>query len=432
VIKADDEAGLRSEVEEYILTNELAKRLEEFLGAYTHYTNANGAWISGFFGSGKSHLLKMLALLLENRQVEGASVLDLFLAKEEVKVNPMLRGDLIKAAAIPSKSILFNIDQKADVISKTQIDALLAVFVKVFDETCGYYGKQGYIAQFERDLDGRGQYAAFQEAYRGVAGKPWESGREQSLLEGRNIAAAYSAATGAPAADAQGILEKYRSQYKMSIEDFANAVEAYIQRQPPGFRLNFFVDEAGQYIANNVKLMTNLQTIAESLASKSRGRAWIVVTAQDEMDDVVGEMSKETANDFSKIIARFATRMKLTSADVAEVVRRRLLQKNLTGMDLLTGVYEREHNNFKTLFDFADGSQLYRNFRSREEFVDSYPFVSYQFPLFQAAAGCCACGRCSHAAGDRRRCTSVSGPRRDRAGSDHTRDWARLAVDPRA
>ena len=72
VIKADDEASLRSEVEEYILTNELARRLEEFLGAYTHYTNANGVWISGFFGSGKSHLLKMLALLLENREVEGA------------------------------------------------------------------------------------------------------------------------------------------------------------------------------------------------------------------------------------------------------------------------------------------------------------------------------------------------------------------------
>lgn len=385
VIKADDEASLRTEVEEYILTNELARRMEEFLGAYTHYTNANGVWISGFFGSGKSHLLKMLALLLENRLVEGERVLDLFLAKEEVKNNSILRGDLIKAAAIPSKSILFNIDQKADVISKTQIDALLAVFVKVFDETCGYYGKQGYIAQFERDLDSRGQYAAFKEAYRSVAGKPWERGREQSLLEGRNIAAAYAAATGAPPGDAQGILDKYRSQYRVSIEDFAKEVDAYIRRQGPDFRLNFFVDEAGQYIANNVKLMTNLQTIAESLASKSRGRAWILVTAQDEMDDVVGEMSRDTANDFSKIQARFATRMKLTSADVAEVVRRRLLQKNARGIDLATELYEAEQNNFKTLFDFGDGSQTYRNFRSREEFIDSYPFVSYQFPLFQAA-----------------------------------------------
>ena len=71
VIKADDEASLRLEVEEYVLTNEVAKRLDAFLDAYNDYQNANGVWISGFFGSGKSHLLKMLALLLENREVDG-------------------------------------------------------------------------------------------------------------------------------------------------------------------------------------------------------------------------------------------------------------------------------------------------------------------------------------------------------------------------
>ncbi len=65
VIKADDEASLRLEIEEYVLTNEVEKRLEEFLDAYNNYEGANGVWVSGFFGSGKSHLLKMLALLLE-------------------------------------------------------------------------------------------------------------------------------------------------------------------------------------------------------------------------------------------------------------------------------------------------------------------------------------------------------------------------------
>ena len=64
VIKADDEASLRSEIEEYILTNEVEKRLEAFLDAYNNYEGSNGVWVSGFFGSGKSHLLKMLALLL--------------------------------------------------------------------------------------------------------------------------------------------------------------------------------------------------------------------------------------------------------------------------------------------------------------------------------------------------------------------------------
>ena len=388
VIKADDEASLRLEIEEYVLTNEVEKRLESFLDAYNNYEGANGVWVSGFFGSGKSHLLKMLALLLENRQIDGASALDLFLPK--CGDNEILRGDLKRAVAIPSKSILFNIDQKADVISKTQIDALLAVFVKVFDEMCGYYGKQGHIAQFERDLDSRGLYEQFKSAYETTAGRTWKKGREQALLEAKNIAKAYAQATGGDEMQASGILDKYRSQYRVSIEDFAEQINAYIERQSTQenqkeFRLNFFVDEVGQYIAENVKLMTNLQTIAESLATKCRGRAWVVVTAQEDMGTVVGEMGKQQGNDFSKIQARFANRMKLTSANVAEVIQKRLLMKTEEGVRLLSDIYHAQSNHFKTLFDFADGSQTYRNYQDREHFIHSYPFIPYQFALFQSA-----------------------------------------------
>jgi hypothetical protein len=195
VIKADDDASLRVELEEYVITNEVEKRLDAFLYAYNDYQGANGVWISGFFGSGKSHLLKILALVLENREVEGEKALDIFLSKPNFQENEIFRGDLNKAVSTPSKSILFNIDQKADVISKTQIDALLAVFVKVFDDMCGFYGKQGHIAQFERDLDSRGQYEEFKTAYQDIAGKEWEFGREQALLEGQNIANAYAKRT---------------------------------------------------------------------------------------------------------------------------------------------------------------------------------------------------------------------------------------------
>ena len=388
VIKADDEASLRLELEEYVLTDEVENRLISFFDAYNDYQVANGVWLSGFFGSGKSHLLKMLALLLENRQIDNASALELFLPK--CGENQALSASLEKAVAIPSKSILFNIDQKADVISKTQVDALLSVFVKVFDEMCGYYGKQGHIAQFERDLDSRDLYDGFKESYASIANKPWEKGREQAILEAKNIAQAYSQVTGEDQNLAMGVLDKYRSQYHVSIEDFATQVDDYIERQIKEngydeFRLNFFVDEVGQYIAENVKLMTNLQTIAESLATKSRGRSWIIVTAQEDMGTVVGEMGKQQSNDFSKIQARFANRMKLTSANVAEVIQKRLLVKTDEGVQLLAGIYANQSNNFKTLFDFADGSQTYRNFKDKAHFINSYPFIPYQFSLFQSA-----------------------------------------------
>ncbi|MFV1484921.1 MULTISPECIES: BREX system P-loop protein BrxC [unclassified Phaeobacter] len=383
VIKADDEASLRVELDEYVITGEIGQRLEQFLEAYNNYDTSNGVWISGFFGSGKSHLLKMLALLLENREVDGKTAHEIF--AEKLKGEPMLAGALNKAVSIPSKSILFNIDQKADVISKTDVDALLSVFQKVFDEACGFYGKQPHIAQFERDLQGRGQFEAFKEAFRSAAGKDWERGREQALLEAKNIATAFAEATGGDPSDAKDILSQYRKDTRVSIEDFAGTVKAWINDQPKGFRLNFFVDEVGQYIADNVKLMTNLQTIAESLNTKCKGQAWIIVTAQQDMASVIGDMTQQQENDFSKIQARFSNRMPLNSADVAEVIQRRLLAKTSEGQVTLGNLHDREENNLKTLFDFADGSMKLKNYRDREHFISSYPFPPYQYDLFQMA-----------------------------------------------
>ena len=81
------------------------------------------------------------------------------------------------------------------------------------------------------------------------------------------------------------------------------------------------MDEVGQYIAENVKLMTNLQTIAESLNTKCRGQAWVIVTSQQDMEAIIGDGKAFQSQDFSKIMARFDVKMPLNSADVAEVIQ---------------------------------------------------------------------------------------------------------------
>ena len=381
VIKADDTAQLATEVEEYVLTNEAAKGVEHVLEAYTNYSNANGVWISGFFGSGKSHLLKMLAHLLgdiDGHDYPRAQVSEQFRAKAGDAFLPAL---IEKADRIAAKSLLFNIDQKATLISKDQNDALLKVFVKIFDESRGYYGNQGHIARFERDLDARGQYAQFKDAFERLAGIPWSQGREQSALEAGNIDKAFAEVN---ATESPGIIRQYSASYSVSIEDFADEVAAWLDSQPEGFRLNFFVDEVGQFVGTNTQLMLNLQTIAESLATKCQGRAWIFVTSQEDMEKVGGDRTKQQANDFSKIQARFKNRLKLTSQDVEEVIRKRLLAKTEPATTELASIYTAEQNNFKTLFDFVEGRH-YPNYRNEAHFVGTYPLVSYQFPLFQSA-----------------------------------------------
>ncbi|WP_341258299.1 BREX system P-loop protein BrxC [Gordonia malaquae] len=381
VIKADDSSQLATEVEEYVLTNEAAKGVEQVLEAYTNYTNANGVWISGFFGSGKSHLLKMLAHLLgdiDGHDYPRAQVCEQFRAKADDEFLPPL---IDKAERIVAKSLLFNIDQKAALVTKDQKDALLKVFVKIFDESRGYYGNQGHIARFERDLDSRGQYSDFRDAFARVAGIPWTQGREQAALEAGHIDTAFAEVNGSPS---PGIIRQYSANYSVSIEDFADEVAAWLDTQPSGFRLNFFVDEVGQFIGTNVHLMLNLQTIAESLATKCRGRAWIFVTSQEDMEKVGGDRTKAQSNDFSKIQARFKNRLKLTSQDVEEVIRKRLLSKTDVASSEVAEIYAAEHANFKTLFDFVEGRH-YANYRGEQHFIGTYPFVSYQFPLFQAA-----------------------------------------------
>ena len=384
VIKADDMRRLETELEEYVVTSEVSKRLEEFVEAYNDGQRGNGVWISGFFGSGKSHLLKMLALLLENQPVGEHTPLSYF--EPKFASDRIFLGNLQKAVGIPSRSILFNIDQQADV-ARSLDGALLSVFVKMFDNMQGFYGTMPHVANFERDLDREGHFDAFKAAFTEHSGKDWREARRSANMLGGKITEAYIQATGndVPSGD---LIRAYREDYSLSIDSFAERVRDYIDArsvEEPGFRLNFFVDEVGQYIADSVPLMTNLQTIAETLSTRCDGRAWIVVTAQQEMDTIVGEMSRHTGNDFSKIMGRFDTKLALNASDVAEVIQRRLLEKTDAMASSLGEVYDDHAENLRTMFDFADGTQSMKGFRDRDHFIRSYPFHPYQYELFQKA-----------------------------------------------
>ena len=64
-VSQDDQQSLKQELSEYIITKELRRHFATFFDNYVkaidNPTDKIGVWISGFFGSGKSHFLKMLS-----------------------------------------------------------------------------------------------------------------------------------------------------------------------------------------------------------------------------------------------------------------------------------------------------------------------------------------------------------------------------------
>ena len=385
VIKAEDSAVLGNELEEFVVTDEIRGALETFFENYNE-GNSNGAWISGFFGSGKSHLLKILAAVLENRDVGGGRrAADVFLSLCEGKEDlTLLKGLVERAVRTPSTSILFNIGRQADAMGRAdRKDTILPAFLQVFNAHCGYCEQNPAVAQFERELDEEpGHLDAFAAKFRELTGKDWKTnGRTRVTRYGAKIDEAFAAVTGSSATDVVG---RYADR-DFSVDDFARLVKDYIGRQAPGFRLNFFVDEIGQYVANNTPLMLTLQSIAEALNTVCRNASWLVVTSQSNVSAVVGEMNASQGNDFSRIIGRFTTQIQLSSRNVEEVIRARLLEKGADGVPAVAAVYGRFSGDVASIYDFADGMRKYRSFADCDDFVRLYPFVPYQFDLFRSA-----------------------------------------------
>ena len=165
VIKAEDQEHILTEVDEYIVTDEIAKKIADFFSLYNDFNLVNGVWISGFFGSGKSHLLKILSYVLENREYDGVYLGKLF--AEKIVQDQMLRADVERAIQIPSDSILFNIDQQAQITSEGD-DACCTYSIKIF-RLSRLFGSKRHAAELNCGCDDN----TTSSASRKRAGESW-------------------------------------------------------------------------------------------------------------------------------------------------------------------------------------------------------------------------------------------------------------------
>lgn len=382
-VSQSDEESIQQELSEYVVTRELQRHFAYFFENYETAldipTDKIGVWISGFFGSGKSHFLKMLSYLLANKVVGGRAAIDYFDGKLE---DEMVYSKMRRCAGVPTEAILFNIDTKGGQWKEgdTAKTALLRAFERVFFEHLGFCGEDLKLAKLEMFIESRGKTDEFRTTFEQVNGMPWVESRETYAYFEDDVVEALQSALGMSEAAARNWFNGTEDDV-IAVDSFVGMVGDYAARRADEeggrFRLLFMVDEVGQFIGDDVSLMLSLQTLVEEIGARCAGRVWVMVTSQESIDGnqlIVGD-------DFSKIQGRFTTRLSLSSSSVDEVIKRRVLDKTQVAQLTLQDEYEDQSAVLRNLFSFEGSRGDLLGYESEGDFVDSYPFVSYQFKV---------------------------------------------------
>src|SRR5574344_1780053 len=292
VIKADSKNELSNEITEYVITAEQQqpKLLPALFRTLVPPTKPTCVWISGDFGSGKSHLLKILSYVLENQLViDGRKCGEIFADKAEDDFE--LKGDIQKACRIPTESVLFNIQEKLDGVAKGSIDPVLNIFLKEFNRKMGFDDKKPEIAEIERYFDNKGKFEYLKSEFKNRFNEEWEDARKSILLKLQKLAEIMADMEGISKETAYQNIQTQIKNYKLDIDGFVTLVKNHLEKQEPGSRFIFFVDEVGQFIGKDVDRMLSLQTIAEGLIDKTDGLASIMVTSQMDIDATLGDLN---------------------------------------------------------------------------------------------------------------------------------------------
>ncbi len=369
---------IEQELDEYVITKELKKHFISFFNYYSdafdERTNDMGVWISGFFGSGKSHFLKMLSYLLENREVNGIKTVERFRKKFEDDPATFMLID--KSTKVPTETILFNIEIES--LMNRDATAVLRVFAKVFYNHLGFYGENLKVALLERYIAKSGKTEEFRRVFEEKKGKTWIEMRKAFAFNGKFIIPTLMEVLDMSEEDAKSWFND-KSHIEFSISQFVDDIKDYIATKSKDFRLIFMADEVGQFVGTDTSMLLNLQSIVEQIGSECRGQVWVACTGQEAIDEII----KVRADEFSRIQARFKVRLSLSSSSVDEVIQKRILKKKDAVIPTLEEIYNQNDSVLRNLFSFSDSVLDIKGYSGATDFCDNFPFVPYQFIIMQ-------------------------------------------------
>ncbi|MGH2409667.1 MAG: hypothetical protein ACRDGS_04765, partial [Chloroflexota bacterium] len=388
VVKVVDRAPavVTGELTNLVVTHLWERYLHQILDAYANAADRDdeqgiGIWISGFFGSGKSLLMKIAGVLLAGGELGPHGVHELFLAR--LPSGSPDRGDIERFLAICTRKIVTkSVGGNLHTMQGSPQDPLALIVFKLFAVDAGYTHDWPFAWAVEYAIDQRNLSDQFRRRAESLCGKPWKRIAADSAMYSTKLHQAACDTMPEVFEDLQAVERAIKSVLnaggitpKMVIDRLR---EWCVARDLPGKRQKIYLqlDELGQWLrggATTAERTMQVQALAEAAATAGAGRIWLAVTAHGDVQELSKNVQQAV---YAQINQRFTLRCKLSNDDIGLVVEERLLRKNQADLSALTARFQQDAGLLADLGTLANPQHAYP-VPTADTFALFYPYLPW-------------------------------------------------------
>jgi len=393
--EVQDEKKLAAEIGSFVVTPHIEEYADAFLEHYTDtirkQTTEIGVWISGYFGSGKSHLAKVLAQIAANHTLDGIPATKRFNARvpQSAERKKSIERSLSLLNNCETTVLAFNLNTLTDSRSTPLPTLLLSQYYL----SKGYSNNYIFAKVIEAELDKLNKLEALhQEVEKGV-GKSWSNIQANPNFYRKHLYGAVCEIAPELFSTPDEVAEALRNAEKGEIFNIEFLIRTIIEdakerekEMGKPVRVFFVLDESGQWIEDQHGRLAQLQALVEEAAIQGQGKIWLLVTTHEDMGSVY-KNAHALDSDFKKIEGRFRFKFGLTTENIELVLEDRIFKKTLNGKKEVESIYQGNAGVIRGMGDLANVSQNLPAC-SDVNFVKFYPFFPYQIHLIPEIVKC--------------------------------------------
>lgn len=307
------EPTLRWEVETFVCDGEYEHAMEKILQGYLDRFGKEqaGAWISGFYGSGKSHLVKVLRYLWVNHAFSDG------VRAREIASLPTGITDLLKE--LSTLATQHGGLHAAGGTLKAGSGDVRARVLQIVYQSVGL-PENLVEARFLMDLRDEGHLAELETKIRSQGKNPADEIKKMHVSKA--LQEAYLEIYphhGTTESVGKALREQYPTKAAgLTIDEMIAGIRRAISRDGQLPCTLLVLDEIQQFINNSADTSLDVQEVIEACQSKLDGRVIVVGTGQSALTDVPA---------LQRIMGRFPIKRHLKDNDVEKVLRTVVLQK---------------------------------------------------------------------------------------------------------